>query len=87
MEKLAELRPMKVTDADGSDRAGPRDAGRPGGGRAGDGAGGGLADRLAALGIPCFGPTAKAAQLETSKAFSKDFCERHEYPDGRLRRL
>ncbi|WP_374600193.1 phosphoribosylamine--glycine ligase [Brevundimonas sp.] len=40
----------------------------------------GLADRLAAAGIPCFGPSARAARLETSKAFSKAFMERHEIP-------
>ena len=40
----------------------------------------GIADRLAELGIPCFGPTAAAARLETSKAFSKDFCARHALP-------
>jgi phosphoribosylamine--glycine ligase len=40
----------------------------------------GVADRLAALGIPCFGPTAAAAQLETSKAFTKGFCDRHGLP-------
>lgn len=39
-----------------------------------------LADRLAAAGIPCFGPTASAARLETSKAFSKGFMERHDIP-------
>jgi phosphoribosylamine--glycine ligase len=40
----------------------------------------GLADRLAAANIPCFGPTQKAAQLESSKAFSKAFLERHDIP-------
>src|SRR5688572_11460509 len=29
----------------------------------------GLADRLADIGVPCFGPSAAAARLETSKAF------------------
>ena len=40
----------------------------------------GLADRLTAAGIPCCGPTARAAQLETSKAFAKSFLERHDIP-------
>ena len=40
----------------------------------------GLADRLALLNIPCFGPTEAAAQLETSKAFTKDFTRRHAIP-------
>jgi len=40
----------------------------------------GLSDLLAAAGIPCFGPSKKAAQLETSKAFAKGFLERHEIP-------
>ena len=33
----------------------------------------GLADHLAQLGIPCFGPSQAAAELEASKAFTKDF--------------
>ena len=42
----------------------------------------GLADALARVGIPCFGPTAGAGQLESSKAFAKDFCARHQLPTG-----
>ena len=42
----------------------------------------GLADRLAEAGIPCFGPTASAARLETSKAFTKAFAQRHGLPTG-----
>ena len=40
----------------------------------------GLADRLAQVGVPCFGPTQAAAELESSKAFMKDFCKRHGIP-------
>jgi phosphoribosylamine--glycine ligase len=40
----------------------------------------GLADELAKVGIPCFGGSALAARLETSKAFTKDFCARHGLP-------
>ena len=40
----------------------------------------GLADALAAVGVPCFGPTAAAGRLESSKAFTKAFCDRHGLP-------
>ena len=40
----------------------------------------GLVDLLQANGIAAFGPSAEAAQLESSKAFTKDFCARHNIP-------
>jgi len=40
----------------------------------------GVADRLAALGIAVFGPTAAAARLEGSKAFAKEVMERAGIP-------
>src|SRR5210317_732371 len=40
----------------------------------------GLADRLEAVGIRAFGPTAAAARLEGSKRFARDFCKRHHIP-------
>jgi phosphoribosylamine--glycine ligase len=40
----------------------------------------GICDALAKEGIPCFGPTAAAARLETSKAWSKDFMVRAGIP-------
>jgi phosphoribosylamine--glycine ligase len=40
----------------------------------------GLADALAAEGIACFGPSAAAGRLESSKAFTKAFCDRHRLP-------
>ncbi|MBS0331967.1 MAG: phosphoribosylamine--glycine ligase [Proteobacteria bacterium] len=45
----------------------------------------GLADALEEAGIPCFGPTAAAGRLESSKAFTKAFCDRHHLPTGRYR--
>lgn len=43
----------------------------------------GLADKLGDLGINVFGPNAAAARLEASKAFTKDFCQRHNIPAAR----
>jgi phosphoribosylamine--glycine ligase len=40
----------------------------------------GLADQLQMLGIPCFGPSRAAAELEASKAFMKEFSVRHGVP-------
>ncbi|NXY62421.1 PUR2 protein, partial [Callaeas wilsoni] len=40
----------------------------------------GIVDDLTAAGIRCFGPTSKAAQLESSKNFSKAFLDRHDIP-------
>ncbi len=40
----------------------------------------GIVDTFAAAGLRCFGPTREAAQLEGSKAFTKDFLARHNIP-------
>ncbi len=40
----------------------------------------GIVDTFADTGLPCFGPSAAAAQLEGSKAFTKDFLARHNIP-------
>ncbi|MEP5766136.1 MAG: phosphoribosylamine--glycine ligase [Halieaceae bacterium] len=40
----------------------------------------GIVDYFSERELPCFGPTAAAAQLEGSKAFSKDFLARHKIP-------
>ena len=40
----------------------------------------GVVDYFTGRGLPCFGPTQGAAQLEGSKAFTKDFLARHKIP-------
>jgi phosphoribosylamine--glycine ligase/phosphoribosylformylglycinamidine cyclo-ligase len=40
----------------------------------------GVADDLDLAGIPCFGPSAEAAQLEGSKSFARAFAARHKIP-------
>ncbi|MEJ2105957.1 MAG: phosphoribosylamine--glycine ligase [Acidiferrobacteraceae bacterium] len=40
----------------------------------------GIVDRFQAADLRCFGPTKAAAQLEGSKAFTKDFLARHNIP-------
>jgi len=40
----------------------------------------GIVDHFKSLGLPCFGPSAGAAQLEGSKSFTKDFLARHSIP-------
>ncbi len=42
----------------------------------------GIVDKFQAVGLACFGPTQAAAQLEGSKAFTKDFLARHNIPTG-----
>jgi phosphoribosylamine--glycine ligase len=40
----------------------------------------GIVDRFRADGLCCYGPSAAAAQLEGSKAFAKEFMQRHGIP-------
>ncbi len=43
----------------------------------------GAVDKLTAAGIPCFGPTAAAAIIESSKAFSKDLMKKYGIPTAK----
>jgi phosphoribosylamine---glycine ligase len=80
MEALGTLVPVKADDVEGlAALARARDVGLVVVGPEAPLAAG-LADRLTAAGIPVFGPSAAAAQLEASKAFTKAFCVRHAIP-------
>ena len=83
MAKLAEIRPVRATDVEGQVAlareiaadlviVGPETAIEAG-----------LADALARAGVACFGPSAAAGRLESSKAFAKAFALRHGVPTGR----
>ena len=47
----------------------------------------GVVDAFSAAGLPCFGPSKACAQLEGSKAFSKEFLTRHHIPTARYARF
>ncbi len=47
----------------------------------------GLADSLRAEGIAVFGPSKAASQLEGSKAFTKELCDRHNIPTAGYQRV
>ncbi len=42
----------------------------------------GIVDTFQAAGLACFGPTKACAQLESSKAYAKDFLKRHHIPSA-----
>ena len=45
----------------------------------------GCVDALHAVGIPCFGPDAKAARIEASKVFSKNLMKKYAIPTARYK--
>jgi phosphoribosylamine--glycine ligase len=45
----------------------------------------GIVDRFSAAGLACFGPLQRAAQLEGSKVFAKQFLQRHRIPTAAYR--
>ncbi|MGH1567775.1 MAG: phosphoribosylamine--glycine ligase, partial [Nitrosopumilus sp.] len=44
----------------------------------------GIVDKFNKLGLPIFGPSQKAAQLESSKIWAKDFMKRNDIPTARF---
>ena len=47
----------------------------------------GIVDLFATRGLPCFGPRKAPAQLEGSKAFTKEFLQRHRIPTAGYRKF
>jgi phosphoribosylamine---glycine ligase len=47
----------------------------------------GICDYFQARNLPCFGPSKRAAQLEGSKAFCKDFLSRHAIPTASYKKF
>ena len=47
----------------------------------------GMADRLREMGVPCFGPSAKAARIESSKIFSKRLMEKYGIPTAKAEKF
>ena len=45
----------------------------------------GAVDALNAAGIPCFGPTKKAAMIESSKVFAKNLMQKYGIPTAAYR--
>ena len=43
----------------------------------------GAVDALSAAGVPCFGPSAKAAEIESSKVFAKELMKKYGIPTAR----
>ena len=42
----------------------------------------GIVDAFTAAGLRCFGPDSKAARIEGSKSFAKDFLKKYDIPTG-----